>query len=67
MDTKEGKRNYLDVKQVASYLGVSVGMISRLIKENPYFPARRLGRLWRFKPDDIDRWLLEETNTKRGK
>lgn len=67
MTKNDKKGNYLGVKELAEYLGVSRAFIMRLIKTNPYFPARRLGSLWRFKPDDIDRFLLEETTSKRGK
>ena len=46
----------LDVKEVAVRLGVSVRHVRRLVFERR-IPFIKWGRLLRFDPVDIDRWL----------
>ena len=47
---------YLSVEQVAAYLGVSKDTVYswRTAKR---MPAHRLGRLWKFKKDEVDGWV----------
>ena len=47
---------YLSVEQVAAYLGVSKDTVYtwRTLKG---MPAHRLGRLWKFKKDEVDSWV----------
>ena len=44
----------LTVKEVASYLGVSIRQIYRLIDNG--MPSLRVGKYHRFNKDDIDKW-----------
>ena len=53
----------MTVEEVARYLRVHTMTIYRLIQRGD-LPAMRVGRGWRFKKDQIDRWLLDhETNS----
>lgn len=44
----------LTVKELASYLGVSIRQIYRLIDSG--MPSLRVGKYHRFNKDDIDKW-----------
>lgn len=54
MDRPDGA--YLSVQQVAAYLGVSKDTVYtwRTLRG---MPAHRLGRLWKFKTDEVDSWV----------
>ena len=60
---------WLSVEEIAEYLGVSKDTVYAWISKRN-MPAQRIGRLWKFKTDDIDGWLRsggsEETEG-RGK
>jgi excisionase family DNA binding protein len=44
------------VEEMAKYLGVSNDTVYRWI-ERRNMPAHRMGRLWKFKKDEIDEWV----------
>ncbi|MBQ9788435.1 MAG: helix-turn-helix domain-containing protein [Lentisphaeria bacterium] len=44
---------------IATYIGVSKDTIRNWIK-NTDMPAHKLGRLWKFKKSEIDRWISEK-------
>ncbi len=50
--------NYINLEQVAEYLGVKPITIRSWIK-NPKteIPARKIGRFWKFKKSEIDVWV----------
>ena len=48
--------SYLSVEQIAVYLGVSKDTVYTWITAKG-MPANRLGRLWKFKKDDVDEWV----------
>ena len=47
---------YLSVDQIAAYLGVSKDTVYTWISAKG-MPAHRLGRLWKFKRDEVDDWV----------
>ncbi len=49
---------WLDVEDIATHLKVSVPTIYRWI-ESQKIPCHRLGKLWRFKASEVDKWLIE--------
>lgn len=49
---------WVSVDQVASHLGVAKDTVYRWI-EAKCLPAQRVGRLWKFKLSDVDRWVME--------
>jgi excisionase family DNA binding protein len=52
---------YLDVRGAAEYLSVSVKMIYTLVGDKKSeFPARRIGRLLRFVPSELDEWVKRQ-------
>lgn len=47
---------WLSVDEIAAYLGVKRDTIYKWIDEKS-LPAHRLGRLWKFKKDEVDDWV----------
>ena len=50
------RENYISIDEAADYLGVKPATIRTWIKTKN-FPAHRVGRLWKFKRSEIDRWV----------
>ncbi len=50
----------MTLKEVAAYLRVTEKTIHRLL-EKGVIPAIRVGRLWRFDSEALDRWLQEKS------
>ena len=51
---------FLTTEQVLEYLQVNLRTVYRLIKSGK-LPAVRVGRQWRFRKSDVDRWLGVQT------
>ena len=49
---------WVSVDQVASHLGIARDTVYRWI-ETKSLPAQRVGRLWKFKLSDVDRWVMD--------
>lgn len=47
---------WLSVDEIASYLGVSKDTVYIWINTKG-IPAHRIGRLWKFKRDEVDGWV----------
>jgi len=47
---------WLSVDEISKYLGVSSDTVYRWI-DNRAMPAHRVGRLWKFKKDQVDAWV----------
>ena len=62
-DTVERRPTIMTVEEVARYLRVHAMTVYRMIQRGD-LPALRVGRGWRFKKDQIEKWLLDhETNS----
>lgn len=48
---------WLSVEEIATYLGVSKDTVYNWIN-NKKMPAHKIGRLWKFKKDVVDEWVL---------
>lgn len=48
---------WLSVEGIAEYLGVSKEPIYRWL-ERKKIPACRIGKLWKFKPNEVDQWVM---------
>jgi excisionase family DNA binding protein len=49
---------WLSVDEITAYLGVSRDTIYNWISQKG-LPAHRLGRLWKFKRDEVDAWVRQ--------
>jgi excisionase family DNA binding protein len=49
---------WLSVKEIAQYLGVSKDTVYTWISRKK-MPAHKIGRLWKFKKDEVDTWVRE--------
>lgn len=47
---------WLSVNEISEYLGVSSDTVYRWIDKYE-MPAHRMGRLWKFKKDEVDEWV----------
>jgi excisionase family DNA binding protein len=47
---------WLSVDEISKYLGVSIDTVYRWIDKHR-MPAHRMGRLWKFKRDEVDGWV----------
>lgn len=54
--TMEVTNRWYSLKEVCEYLGVSRDTIFKWI-ETKNMPAHKLGRLWKFKLDEVDEWI----------
>jgi excisionase family DNA binding protein len=47
---------WLSVDEISSYLGVKRDTLYKWISEKA-MPAHKIGRLWKFKKDEVDEWV----------
>lgn len=51
------KEKWLNIAELAEYLGVNKDTIRNWIKNDTGIPAHKIGRQWKFKLTDIDEWV----------
>lgn len=51
------KEKWLNIAELAEYLGVNKDTIRNWIKNDTRIPAHKIGRQWKFKLTDIDEWV----------
>jgi len=49
--------NWIGVEEAAQYLGVTKDTIRNWIKKTD-IPARKIGKLWKFKKAELDEWVM---------
>lgn len=47
---------WLSVVEISEYLGITKDSVYKWVKEKG-MPAHRLGKLWKFKTDEVDVWM----------
>lgn len=47
---------WLSVSEIAAYLGISKETVYRWLDRGA-IPAHRVGKLWKFKPSEVDAWV----------
>jgi len=50
---------WLSVDEICSYLGIKRDTIYKWINEKK-MPAQKIGRLWKFKKDEVDEWVRSD-------
>lgn len=53
------ENRWLSVDEIAGYLGVKRETVYKWI-ERKNMPAHKVGRLWKFKTEEIDRWVRKD-------
>ena len=48
---------WLSVEEIAEHLGISKETVYRWL-EKRRIPAHRIGKLWKFRPSEVDDWVL---------
>ena len=56
---------WLSVDEIADYLGVSKDTVYTWINAKG-MPAHRVGRLWKFKREEVDEWVRSGGATQRN-
>jgi excisionase family DNA binding protein len=56
---------WMSVEEMASYLGVSKDTIYGWITKRE-MPAHKVGRLWKFKADEVDSWVRAGSAAEEG-
>jgi excisionase family DNA binding protein len=56
METLVMSDRWLSVEEIAEYLGVSKDTVYAWISKRN-MPSHRIGRLWKFKSEDVDGWV----------
>ena len=51
-----GRREVLNIRQAAEYLGISTDTLYKYASEG-FIPAFKLGNRWRFKRSIVDEWM----------
>ena len=58
---------WLSVDEIAAYLGIKRETIYKWLVEKD-MPAHRVGRLWKFRKDEIDEWVRTgEADSRKNK
>ena len=52
-----GTERWMSVQDIANHLGVSKETVYRWLEQQT-IPSHRLGKLWKFKPTEVDAWVL---------
>ena len=52
----EKEDRWLSVEEICKYLGISNDTIYKWINDKT-MPAHKVGRLWKFKKDEVDDWV----------
>jgi len=60
------ENRWLSVEEIAKYLGVSKDTIYNWIN-GKNMPAHKIGRLWKFKREEIDEWVKSGGATESDK
>lgn len=47
---------WLSISEISQYLGISNDTVYKWI-EHKELPAHKIGRLWKFKKDEVDEWV----------
>lgn len=54
----------LSVDEVAKFLGVQRDTVYKWITRHQ-LPARKLGRLWKFRPNEVEQWFNKQPGRKK--
>ncbi len=50
--------NWISIEDAAKYLDVNKDTIRNWIKQNNGIPAHKIGKQWKFKRTELDKWVM---------
>ena len=56
---------WLSVEEIADHLGISKETVYRWLEKGA-IPAHRIGKLWKFRPSEVDQWVLSGNASELG-
>ncbi len=62
----EMEDRWLSITEICKHLGISNDTVYKWIYKNG-MPAHRMGRLWKFKKDEVDKWVKAGGAAEQGK
>ena len=54
---KNKEDNYISIDEAAEYLGIKTVTLRNWIKTNDSLPAKKVGKMWKFKRSELDAWV----------
>lgn len=48
---------WIGIVEAAEYMGISVETIRSWIKKKNGVPAHKIGKMWKFKKNELDKWI----------
>lgn len=57
MNTPDVEEGYISLDDAAAYLNIKPVTLRKWIKNKENLPARKVGRLWKFKRSELDTWV----------
>ena len=49
---------WIGIEEAAEYLGVNKDTIRNWIRQNKGIPAHKIGKQWKFKKSELDKWIM---------
>lgn len=59
------EERWLSAEEIGAYLGIKRDTLYKWISEKA-MPAHKIGRLWKFKKDEIDEWVRKDKVNKNS-
>ena len=56
---------WLSVEEIAEYLGIKRDTVYKWINRKS-MPAHKVGRLWKFRKDEVDEWIRQDNTDQRS-
>ena len=53
----ENTEKWIGLEEAADYLGIKPSTLREWIKKEKDIPARKIGKLWKFKCSELDAWV----------
>lgn len=57
------EENYISLESAAEYLNIKPVTLRKWIKQKQDLPAYQLGKLWKFKKSELDKWIRKEDDS----
>ena len=54
---ENNNEKWIGIEEAAEYLGVKSSTLREWIKKEKGLPARKIGKMWKFKCSELDAWV----------